>query len=155
MKRHFLGLILIQNEIKNRLKVTKIITMKKEFPYKVIHVRLYNLVHDIMKHQIQWWVICFSSIGRHTSIEKGSPWSGESRFVPIFVCDKDLVVIRESIHERHNLETNHSVNNEINDGKRKIIICTSGINVVKIETHPHEYLFFQDKDDVWHHRVFT
>ena len=104
---------------------------------------------EVMKCKIHGPLESGSSVletKRHFSIGECTPRTNECRFVLVLRFDLDLVIARETIHERKGFTTGALINDLVDEWGWIIIFWTCLVQIKEINTYMNRALFFID----WH-----
>jgi hypothetical protein len=85
---------------------------------------------------------------RHNTIIKSTPWGGKCSFILICWMDLDLIVARETIHERQSLVACTIINNLVNERYGEVVFGTSMIEIEKVNENVNSSLFVVNRDGV-------
>jgi hypothetical protein len=85
---------------------------------------------------------------RHDTICKSTLGGSECGFVLVSWVNLNLVVARESIHERQILVVGTIIDNFVDKGCGKVVFGTCMIEVTKVHTDTDSALFFDNRDEV-------
>ena len=102
---------------------------------------------EVMKRKRHGPLECGCSVletKRHFAIGEGTPRTNECRFVLVLRFDLDLVIARETIHERKGFTTSALINDLVDEWGWIIIFRTCLIQITEIGTDMDRALFFID-----------
>jgi hypothetical protein len=91
---------------------------------------------------------CVIEAKRHDTICKSSLGGSECDFVLIGWVDLNLVVARETVHERQGLVTGTIIDNLVDKGRWKVVLRTGMMEIMKFRIDLDSALFFVDRDGV-------
>ena len=100
--------------------------------YHVININLYLMVDHIMEQSYHGSLISCPSIlqpKRHHLVTEGAPLCNEGRLLHVFKSHLDLVVAKETIHEGEDFMLCGVVDQNINVGKREVILGAYPVQV--------------------------
>ena len=107
--------------------------------YHIINVYLYLVMNRVMEQSYHGSLIGCPNIlqsKRHHFVTESSPLCDEGCFLHVFGCHLDLIVTIETVHEGEDLMMYGIFNQNINVGKREVILgaCSSQVSVVHTYT---------------------
>ena len=111
---------------------------------------LYNML-NVMKSVVHSPLKSCSSILQTAwefTIRKCAPRTDKDSFMLVFLFNHNLVIARESIHERKRFTSSTIVENLIYEQRRIIVFGTSGIQITIVNTKSNGALFFIDENRI-------
>ena len=109
------------------------------------------MVNHVMEQSYHGSLIGFPSVLQskgHNFVTESAPLCGESRLFHVFGCHLDLIVTRETFHEGKDLVLHGVVTQNINVGKRKVILGDCPVQILVVHTHLYLAVLFRYRDYV-------
>jgi hypothetical protein len=85
---------------------------------------------------------------RKFSIGKSTPGTNKSSLMLILTNNVDLIISRETIHEREDFTVGAVIDNLIDEGGRKVVLWTSFVDIPIINAYTNCTLFLVNRDKI-------
>ena len=134
----------------NGSEMGRVVLATHEMHGYIIEIQLYDVL-DIMKSIRHGALKSRTSVlqnERHFLVGKGTPRTNESSLVSIHGKNINLIIARETIHQREYFTPSTIVDDLVNKGGRKVVFRTSFVNVPIINAHTDHALFLVDWDKI-------